>query len=29
LDGEIAEKIIEIVIFCFEKRPEFIGKYEE
>jgi hypothetical protein len=29
LDSEIAEKIIEIVIFCFEKRPEFIGKYED
>jgi hypothetical protein len=27
LDSEIAEKIIEIVMFCFEKRPEFIGKY--
>jgi hypothetical protein len=26
LDSEIAEKIIEIIIFCFEKRPEFIGK---
>ena len=26
LDSEIAEKIIDIVIFCFEKRPEFIGK---
>ncbi|CAF2465501.1 unnamed protein product [Rotaria sp. Silwood2] len=24
LDSEIAEKIIEIIIFCFEKRPEFI-----
>ncbi|CAF4383635.1 unnamed protein product, partial [Adineta steineri] len=28
LDSEIAEKIIEIITFCFEKRPEFIGKYE-
>jgi hypothetical protein len=26
LDSEIAEKIIEIIMFCFEKRPEFIGK---
>jgi hypothetical protein len=26
LDSEIAEKIIEIITFCFEKRPEFIGK---
>ena len=26
LDSEIAEKIIEITMFCFEKRPEFIGK---
>jgi hypothetical protein len=26
LDSEIAEKIIEIIRFCFEKRPEFIGK---
>jgi hypothetical protein len=26
LDSEIAEKIIEIVMVCFEKRPEFIGK---
>jgi hypothetical protein len=26
LDSEIAEKIIEIIIYCFEKRPEFIGK---
>jgi hypothetical protein len=29
LDSEIAEKIIEIIIFCFEKRPEFIGKYSD
>ena len=27
LDSEIAEKIIDIVMFCFEKRPEFIGKF--
>ena len=26
LDSEIAEKTIDIVMFCFEKRPEFIGK---
>lgn len=26
LDGEIAEKTIDIVMFCFEKRPEYIGK---
>jgi hypothetical protein len=26
LDSEIAEKIIEIITYCFEKRPEFIGK---
>ena len=25
LDCEIAQKIIEIIVFCFEKRPEFIG----
>ncbi|CAF4245328.1 unnamed protein product, partial [Rotaria sordida] len=24
LDSEIAEKIIDIVMYCFEKRPEFI-----
>ena len=28
LDSEIAEKIIEIITFCFEKRLEFIGMYE-
>ncbi|CAF4573224.1 unnamed protein product [Rotaria sp. Silwood1] len=27
LDSEIAEKIIEIIIFCFEKRPEFIATF--
>jgi hypothetical protein len=27
LDSEIAEKIIEIIMICFEKRPEFIGTY--
>ena len=26
LDGEIAEKIIQIITYCFEKRPEFIGE---
>ena len=26
LDAEIAEKVIDIVMHCFEKRPEFIGK---
>jgi len=28
LDSEIAENIIEIITFCFEKRPEFIGESE-
>ncbi|CAF0886485.1 unnamed protein product [Rotaria sordida] len=27
LDSEIAENIIEIIIFCFEKRPEFIATF--
>ncbi|CAF3574358.1 unnamed protein product [Rotaria sp. Silwood1] len=27
LDSEIAEKIIDIVMFCFEKRPEFIATF--
>ena len=27
LDGEIAEKIIEVIIICFEKRPEFIATF--
>jgi hypothetical protein len=27
LDSEIAEKIIEIIMFCLEKRPEFIGRF--
>ncbi|CAF0953347.1 unnamed protein product [Adineta ricciae] len=27
LDSEIAEKIIEIIMFCFEKRPEFIATF--
>ncbi|CAF0908766.1 unnamed protein product [Adineta steineri] len=27
LDSEIAEKIIEIITFCFEKRPEFIATF--
>ncbi|CAF3766292.1 unnamed protein product [Rotaria magnacalcarata] len=27
LDSEIAEKVIEIIIFCFEKRPEFIATF--
>ena len=28
LDGEIAEKIIEVIMICFEKRPEFIGEFK-
>jgi len=27
LDSEIAEKIIEIIMICFEKRPEFIATF--
>ena len=27
LDSEIAEKIIDIIIFCFEKRPEFLSTF--
>ncbi|CAF2054268.1 unnamed protein product [Rotaria magnacalcarata] len=27
LDSEIAERIIDIVMFCFEKRPEFIATF--
>ncbi|UJR13683.1 hypothetical protein I4U23_000695 [Adineta vaga] len=27
LDSEIADRIIEIIMFCFEKRPEFIATF--